>query len=108
MLVEIHKASDEMIETIRKTGQIRRSTKTTQESISVEKDKKVEVKLAKLKSDLDHIKNENARLRKSAANWTCVVNTPCVFDCCKYQENSCQVMTVVFKPMWCKESKNMT
>ena len=64
MLVEIHKASDEMIETIRKTGQIRRSTKTIQESISVEKDKKVEVKLAKLKSDLDHIKMENARLRK--------------------------------------------
>ena len=64
MLVEIHKASDEMIETIRKTGQIRRSTKTIQESISVEKDKKVEVKLAKLKSDLDHIKMENAKLRK--------------------------------------------
>ena len=49
-----------MIETIRKTGQIRRSTKTIQESISVEKDKKVEVKLAKLKSDLDHIKMENS------------------------------------------------
>ena len=57
-----------MIETIRKTGQIRRSTKTIQESISVEKDKKVEVKLAKLKSDLDHIKMENARLRKGARN----------------------------------------
>jgi len=68
LLVEIHKASDEMIETIRKTGQIRRSTKTIQESISVEKDKKVEVKLAKLKSDLDHIKMENARLRKGAKN----------------------------------------
>ena len=68
MLVEIHKASDEMIETIRKTGQIRRSTKTIQESISVEKDKKVEVKLAKLKSDLDHIKMENARLRKGPKN----------------------------------------
>ena len=69
MLVEIHKASDEMIETIRKTGQIRRSTKTIQESISVEKDKKVEVKLAKLKSDLDHIKMENARLKKETKNW---------------------------------------
>ena len=68
MLVEIHKASDEMIETIRKTGQIRRSTKTIQESINVEKDKKVEVKLAKLKSDLDHIKMENAKLRKGARN----------------------------------------
>ena len=68
MLVEIHKASDELIETIRKTGQIRRSTKTIQESISVEKDKKVEVKLAKLKSDLDHIKMENARLRKGTKN----------------------------------------
>jgi hypothetical protein len=68
LLVEIHKSSDEMIETIRKTGQIRRSTKTIQESISVEKDKKVEVKLAKLKSDLDHIKMENARLRKAARN----------------------------------------
>ena len=36
------------------------------------------------------------------------LSTPCVFDCCKYQENSCQDMTIVFKPTWCKKSKNMT
>ena len=62
--MEVHKASDEIIETIRKTGQIRRSTRSIQESVSVEKDKKVEVKLAKLKSDLEHIKVENAKLSK--------------------------------------------
>ena len=63
--MEIHKASDEMIETIRKTGQIRRSTRSIQESVNVEKDKKVEVKLAKLKSDLDRIKSENVKLTKN-------------------------------------------
>ena len=62
--MEVHKASDEIIETIRKTGQIRRSTRSIQESVSVEKDKKVEVKLAKLKSDLEHIRIENAKLSK--------------------------------------------
>ena len=64
LLVEVHKSSDDIIETIRKTGQIRRSTRSIQESVSVEKDKKVEVKLAKLKSDLEHIKIENAKLSK--------------------------------------------
>ena len=63
--MEIHKASDEMIEIIRKTGQIRRSTRSIQESVNVEKDKKVEVKLAKLKSDLDRIKSENVKLTKN-------------------------------------------
>ena len=63
--MEIHKASDEMIETIRKTGQIRRSTRSIQESVNVEKDKKVEGKLAKLKSDLDRIKSENVKLTKN-------------------------------------------
>ena len=62
--MEVHKSSDDIIETIRKTGQIRRSTRSIQESVSVEKDKKVEVKLAKLKSDLEHIKIENAKLSK--------------------------------------------
>ena len=62
--MEVHKASDDIIETIRKTGQIRRSTRSIQESVSVEKDKKVEVKLAKLKSDLEHIRIENAKLSK--------------------------------------------
>ena len=60
----IYSASYEIIETIRKTGQIRRSTRSIQESVSVEKDKKVEVKLAKLKSDLEHIRIENAKLKK--------------------------------------------
>ena len=62
--MEVHKSSDDIIETIRKTGQIRRSTRSIQESVSVEKDKKVEVKLAKLKLDLEHIKIENAKLSK--------------------------------------------
>ena len=62
--MEVHKSSDDIIETIRKTGQIRRSTRSIQESVSVEKDKKVDVKLAKLKSDLEHIKIENAKLSK--------------------------------------------
>merc|ERR1712141_153904 len=57
-LVEIHKASDDIIELIRKTGQIKRSTMSVQETTQAEKSKKIEDKLKQLKTDLEVIKQE--------------------------------------------------
>ena len=64
LLVQIHSSSDEIIETIRKTGQIKRSSKSIQENIDVEKAKKIDVKVSKLKTDLENVKLENAKLSK--------------------------------------------
>ena len=38
--------------------------------------------------------------------FSCIAS--CVFNCCEYQENSWKYTTVVFKPTWCKKSKNMS
>ena len=65
LLVEIHKTSDEIIETIRKTGHIKRSTKSVQENIDVEKAKKVDAKISKVKADLDVIKKENEEILRT-------------------------------------------
>merc|ERR1712062_294543 len=64
-LVEIHKASDDIIELIRKTGQIKRSTMSVQETTQAEKSKKIEDKLKQLKTDLELIKQENEQLSKT-------------------------------------------
>ena len=63
-LVEIHKASDDIIELIRKTGQIKRSTMSVQENIQAEKSKKMDDKVNQLKSDLQIMKTENEQLTK--------------------------------------------
>ena len=63
-LVEIHKASDDIIELIRKTGQIKRSTMSVQENIQAEKSKKMDEKVNQLKSDLQIMKTENEQLTK--------------------------------------------
>ena len=63
-LVEIHKASDDIIELIRKTGQIKRSTMSVQENIQAEKSKKMDDKVNQLKSDLQIMKEENEQLTK--------------------------------------------
>ena len=62
--MEIHKASDDIIELIRKTGQIKRSTMSVQENIQAEKSKKMDVKVNQLKSDLQIMKEENEQLTK--------------------------------------------
>lgn len=64
LLLEIHKANDGIIETIRKTGQVKRSIRTLQESVSVEKDKKIGAKSKKLEADLKQIQAENQALAK--------------------------------------------
>ena len=62
--MEIHKASDDIIELIRKTGQIKRSTMSVQENIQAEKSKKMDDKVNQLKSDLQIMKEENEQLTK--------------------------------------------
>ncbi len=52
LLVELHKANDDIIDYVRTTGQLKRSVKTLEESISIEKSKKIELKISQLKSDL--------------------------------------------------------
>merc|ERR1712218_29391 len=58
LLVEIHKASDDIIETVRETGRMKRSTQALQESANAERSKKVNDKVTKLKADLAQLKNE--------------------------------------------------
>ena len=58
LLVEIHKANDAIIETVRETGRLKRTTKALQESAAAEKAKNVDEKVVKLQSDLAKLKKE--------------------------------------------------
>ena len=58
LLVEIHKTNDAIIETVRETGRLKRTTKALQESAAAEKAKNVDEKVVKLQSDLAKLKKE--------------------------------------------------
>ena len=64
LLIEIHKTNDDIIELVRKTGQVKRATMSIQESIEAERSKKIEEKVNQLKIDLHLIKQENEQLEK--------------------------------------------
>ena len=58
LLVEIHKISDEIIETVRETGKTKRATRALQESANSERAKKVGEKMTKLKADFAKLQKE--------------------------------------------------
>ncbi len=59
LLTEIHLRSDEIIEIVRKTGQLKRATRSLNDQANAERAKKVEEKVRKLQSDLDQLRAES-------------------------------------------------
>ena len=65
LLVDIHKTSDDIIEIVRRTGQVRRATRSIEESAYAERAKKVADKVTKLQCDLDKLRAENLALKQA-------------------------------------------
>jgi hypothetical protein len=56
-------ASDEIIELVRKTGQVKRATRSAHDQATAERAKQVEDKVTKLKADLEQIRAENKLMK---------------------------------------------